>query len=218
MRISIWDMDLTVTRVPTWQPWLRHWTRTVAPHRAPMWIAPAAAAAAFAAGAIDRGRLKEIAQAAVMGRRVEAARIARAAAAFAPTIPVYARALEAMAAERADGRTVILATASARYYVEALAARWPFDHVIATENVRDGDFILPALAGPNCYGPAKLARVQAWLAERAIDRAACHVRAYSDHFSDLPLLLWADEAIAVAPHAPLFAAAEARGWRVERWA
>jgi HAD superfamily hydrolase (TIGR01490 family) len=203
--------------VPTWTPWLRHWTRTEARRRAPLWLAPAAASAGFAAGATDRGRLKEIAQAAVMGRRVDAARVARAAAAFAPALPVYAGALEAMAADRAQGFTVVLATASARYYVEALAARWPVDDVIATENLREGGHILARLAGPNCYGEAKLARVREWLAARGVDRAACTVRAYSDHFSDLPLLEWADEAVAVAPHQPLFRAAEARGWQVRRW-
>jgi len=37
---------------------------------------------------------------------------------------------------------------------------------------------------------------------------------YSDSASDLPLLEWADEAVAVRPDARLRAHAELRGWRI----
>jgi phosphoserine phosphatase len=50
------------------------------------------------------------------------------------------------------------------------------------------------------------------------DRAQACVIAYSDHHSDLPLLRWADRAVAVCPSAALAAAATAEGFVIESWA
>ena len=44
-----------------------------------------------------------------------------------------------------------------------------------------------------------------------------HVRFYSDHASDAPVLLWSDEPVAVNPHDRLRRLAVTRGWRVEDW-
>ena len=77
--------------------------------------------------------------------------------------------------------------------------------------------VLAGLDGENCYGPAKLRMVEAWMARERIERRQVHVRAYSDHVSDAPLLAWADEAFAVNAHPPLQALAEARGWPLLDW-
>ncbi len=55
------------------------------------------------------------------------------------------------------------------------------------------------------------------MAERGIARADAHVRAYSDHVSDAPLLAWADEGFAVNAHGPLRALAKERGWPILDW-
>ena len=81
--------------------------------------------------------------------------------------------------------------------------------------------------GPLCHGAGKVERVMAWLGERAATvpgvRAAESPAAltgfrervfYSDSRSDLPLLEWVDQPIAVRPDAVLRAHAEARGWRI----
>jgi phosphoserine phosphatase len=44
-----------------------------------------------------------------------------------------------------------------------------------------------------------------------------HVRAYSDHVSDAPLLEWADEPFAVNAHGPLRKLADMRGWPQLDW-
>jgi phosphoserine phosphatase len=41
------------------------------------------------------------------------------------------------------------------------------------------------------------------------------VRFYSDHASDAPVFEWADEPVAVNPHAKLAKLAATRGWTVE---
>ena len=69
--------------------------------------------------------------------------------------------------------------------------------------------------GENCYGPAKLRMVADWLAKSGFERG--HVRFYSDHASDAPVFDWADEPVAVNPHARLARLAISRGWAVEDW-
>jgi phosphoserine phosphatase len=54
-----------------------------------------------------------------------------------------------------------------------------------------------------------------WLAKSGLNRG--HVRFYSDHASDAPAFEWADEAVAVNPHARLRKLAGERGWAIEDW-
>ena len=65
--------------------------------------------------------------------------------------------------------------------------------VVGGERTRAG--VGMRIAGGNCYGPAKRAMIEAWLADQGINRAAAYVRVYSDHVSDVPSFDWADEAI-----------------------
>jgi phosphoserine phosphatase len=77
--------------------------------------------------------------------------------------------------------------------------------------------MVPRITGENCYGPAKLRMIEAWLAAEGIAREKAHIRFYSDHVSDAPTLDWADEAFAVNPHGPLRAMAVGRGWTIFDW-
>jgi phosphoserine phosphatase len=97
-----------------------------------------------------------------------------------------------------------MATASHGYYAAAIARLLGFDDVVATQAKRDGQGrILSLIEGDNCYGPAKLHMIEAWMQGEGIARGDVHVRAYSDHVSDAPLLEWADEPFAVNAHGPL---------------
>ena len=59
--------------------------------------------------------------------------------------------------------------------------------------------------------------IAAWLAAQGIDRSAAHIRFYSDHVSDVPSFDWADEPVAVNPHAALRRVAAERGWPIVDW-
>ena len=111
-----------------------------------------------------------------------------------------------------------MATASHGYYAAAIAARLGIADVVATNAKRDvqGN-VLAELEGDNCYGAAKLRMIEAWLFREGIARADAHVRAYSDHVSDAPLLEWADEAFAVNAHGPLAALAKEKDWAALDW-
>src|SRR3546814_5314376 len=97
-------------------------------------------------------------------------------------------ALDQIASDRAEGYTLVLATASYRLYVEAIAARLGFDAVIATDHLgQDLDYVRARIAGENCYDVAKLRMIQDWMAGKGVIRANSHIRAYSDHVSDAPM-------------------------------
>ncbi len=215
MKLALYDMDRTITRRPSWMPWLLFWARHEAPWR--LLLLPLAAVPLALSPLLGRKGVKEAMQWLLMGSRVPAGRVAARADAFAAWFGARAERAEALAriaADRAEGYEIAIVTASCRYYVEALARRWGVAHVIATENRRDGAFIRCAIAGENCYGAAKAGRVREWLGGRAAEA----VRAYSDHASDAPLLSLADEAVAVSPTPALRRLAAARGWQVVSWA
>src|SRR3546814_4474966 len=76
--------------------------------------------------------------------------------------------------------------------------------LIATDHLgQDLDYVRARIAGENCYDVAKLRMIQDWMAGKGVIRANSHIRAYSDHVSDAPMLDFADEAYAANPHPPL---------------
>lgn len=215
MKLSIYDMDKTITKKANWTAWLFFYARTQAPWRlllAPLMLLPSLG---FLLGLTDRKGLKEATQALLMGRRVPRAKVERAAEAFAASFGAkmeLAGALQAIAADRAAGREVWLATASCRYFVMPLAKRWGIETVIATENMWEGEQLANRIRGENCYGMGKLRMILARLERRPEE-----VRFTSDHVSDLPVLDWADVPIAANPSRALREVAQIRGWRVYDW-
>jgi HAD superfamily hydrolase (TIGR01490 family) len=219
--IAIYDMDRTITRGATYTPFLLHAARARAPWR--LLLAPLVVLAmlAYVARLIGRGRLKEINQALLLGRRVAPAGLVDVVEGFADrtmAANVLPGALARIAEDRAAGRRLVMATASYRFYASAIAAGLGFDDVIATNTVTDAQgAILARIDGANCYGPEKLRMIEAWLAEQGLARADCRIAFYSDHVSDAPVLAWADAPFAVNAHERLLAVARERGWPILDW-
>ena len=220
--LAIYDMDKTITHAPTWTPFLIHTTRTGgAPWRLALVPVAALAAAGYLAKLMSRGRLKHIMQRMMLGKTLTPEQERRAAEAFADRVMrdgVFAAALRQIEADRAAGYRLVMATASYRFYVESIAERLGFDAVIGTESLRDANgHLLAGIDGENCYGPAKLAMIERWMAREGIARHDAHVRFYSDHVSDAPTFAWADEPFAVNAHGPLRVLAKAKGWPMPDW-
>lgn len=220
-QFAIYDMDKTITRRPTWTPFLIGAAAARAPWRLVLLPVAGLLSLGYLMRLVSRARLKERTQALLIGRRVTQEAIAPIAARFADRLVAqgfYPGALERIAADRAAGRRVVIATASYRFYAETIAARLGIEDVVATESMHDAEGrILARIDGQNCYGTAKLAMIKAWLGRQGLDRSQVQVRFYSDHVSDAPTLDWADEAFAVNPHGPLRAMARARQWEVIDW-
>lgn len=219
-KLAIYDLDRTITTLPTWTPFLLHAARSRARWR--LLLAPVMVAAmlTYRLGAIERRTLKQVMHRLLIGAlsREEAAALADSFAARVDARGIRAGARTRIAADRAEGYRIVVATAAHRFYSIRIAAALGIDDVVATDAETDAaGRVLPRIAGGNCYGDEKLAMIEAWMAAQGIARTDAHVRFYSDHVTDRPTLDWADEGHAVNPHAPLRALATARGWPVLDW-
>jgi len=220
-RIAIYDMDKTITVRATYAAFLTHMALERAPWRLVLLPVVGLVMLGYVLRLLSRARVKEINQALLMGRHVRRADIMPAIEAYADKVVtgnVRAGALARIAEDRAADYRLVVASASYRLYVEPIARRLGFDAVIATDHfTQDIDYVRAKISGENCYDRAKLRMIEAWLAREGIDRANAHIRAYSDHVSDAPMLEYADEAFAANPHGPLERLANEKGWPVLRW-
>jgi HAD superfamily hydrolase (TIGR01490 family) len=220
--LAIYDMDRTITRTGTFTPFMIHAALRLAPWRLIFVPFAAMVMLAYVCKLIERKRVKELNQAMLIGRRIHADKLRPIAESFAEKIMQYnvlPGALQSLAENRAAGRRLVLATASSRIWVEPIAAKLGMDDIVATNAIKGiDDYVSHKVDGENCYGPAKLRMIQAWMGLEKLDRSQCHIRFYSDHISDVPVLEWADIAIASNPHAGLRAEARKRGWTIVDWA
>ena len=120
---------------------------------------------------------------------------------------------------RANGDLCCIVTTTNRFVAQVFSEIFRIAHVVATEaatvdGLPDARFTGGILGDP-CFGAAKVDHVSRWL--RTIGRSRGdfgRIIFYSDSWNDLPLLQWADEAIAVNPDPKLQAEATARGWQI----
>jgi HAD superfamily phosphoserine phosphatase-like hydrolase len=220
-RIAIYDMDKTLTRKATFGPFIFFVLRRFRPWR--FWVLPVMGllTLGYALKLISRSKLKEVNLRLLMGPVVDAEQMARIARDFSLNSPIsllLPAAGDQIITDREEGYRIVIASASYRFYVEALASNWGVDDVIATDCLSVSlTTFLPEIAGENCYEEGKLRMVRAWLSAQGIERSTAYVRFYSDHVSDAPCLAWADEAFAVNAHAPLRSLAAERGWSILNW-
>ena len=218
--LAIYDMDRTLTRHATYTPFLLHCAARRAPWRLLALPLVAGSMLLYLAKVIDRGRLKEINHRLLLGHAIHPADLGPLVESFAQVTlrgNIRPGARAAIARDKAEGRRVVMATASYRFYARGIAEALGFDDTIGTDTILGIDERVHAkIDGQNCYGPEKLRMIERWLA--AEDISPGHVRFYSDHASDAPVFEWAGEAVAVNPHGPLRRLAQERGWAVEDWA
>jgi HAD superfamily hydrolase (TIGR01490 family) len=219
--LAVYDLDRTITQRATYTPFLIHCAMRRQQWRLAFVPFVLLAMLAYAAGLFDRGRLKEICQRLLIGDRVHARELKPLVESFAHlTVAGNVRpgARKAIARDKAEGRRLVLATASYRLYAEAIADRLGFDDVIGTGSVIGLDERVHAkIAGENAYGQAKMRMIAEWVEKSGLLGKHGHVRFYSDHVSDRPAFEWSDEPVAVNPHGKLRTLAEQRGWAVEDW-
>lgn len=219
--LAIYDMDRTVTRRPTYTPFLLHCALRQAPWRLSLLPAVLLSMLAYGLRLIDRARLKEINHRLLIGGKIHPRALAPLVESFADEqvrANIRPGARRAMARDRKEGRRLVLATASYRLYADAIAKRLGFDDVIGTGSVIGlDDRVHAKIAGENCYGPAKMKMIADWIEKSGLEQARGHVRFYSDHVSDQPVFEWSDEPVAVNPHEKLRRLARLKGWAIEDW-
>ncbi len=216
---AIYDMDRTVTRRATYTPFLIHCAWQRAPWRLLFLPLVVGSMLAYVLKLIDRGRLKEINHRLLIGHKRHPSELKPLIEGFARKViasNVRPGAIDAIARDRAEGRRIVMATASYRFYSMEIARMLGFDDCIGTNSILGLDERVHAkIDGENCYGPAKLRMIKAWLEKSGLERG--HVRFYSDHASDRPAFEWSDEPVAVNPHDRLARMAAERGWKQVDW-
>lgn len=128
-----------------------------------------------------------------------------------PLIRGKARAL----VERHDGDLRVVITATNSFVTAPIAREFGITDLIAAEpEQRNGEFT-GTVRGIPCFREGKVARLEAWLAERGGSLAACSESwFYSDSLNDLPLLERVSHPVAVDPDQTLRAHAERSGWPI----
>jgi HAD superfamily hydrolase (TIGR01490 family) len=215
--IHIFDLDLTITRFPTYTPFLigaatarTRWRWALIPFLIPFLVG-------YAMKLVDRKLLKQTMHALMLGRRVARDDIERVAGIFAQRLTrdgMFDDICDIIGTAQSAGERVMIATASHRFYVEAIARALRITDIIATRSIWHADMLTHEIAGENCYADAKLRMISAHFAEHKIDRDRYHVRFYSDHISDLPSFEWSDEPVTKNASPALHALAAERGWRM----
>ena len=159
--------------------------------------------------------LARAAAAVMRNRSVEATRLAGKRAVEPLVDLVQPWALEALAAHRAEGRTLVLATTSPRDLVAPLADALDFDAVIATRYGQSDGRYTGRLDGGFVWGMGKRSAVTGWARDNRVDLATSH--AYSDSFFDVPLLMSVGHPHPLNADPRLAAVALARRWPLEQW-
>ena len=219
--LAVYDMDKTITRRPTYVPFLMHCAVRRAPWRLLLLPFVGLSLLAYALRLIDRARLKEINHHLMVGHRVHLNELKPLVESFADAqveTNIRPGGRIAIARDKGEGRRLVLATASYRLYADAIAERLGFDDVIGTGSLIGLDERVHArIGGENAYGQAKMRMIADWVEKSGLKGVHGHVRFYSDHVSDQPTFEWADEPVAVNPHGKLRRLADERGWTIEDW-
>ena len=125
---------------------------------------------------------------------------------------VYAEAAELIAEHRAAGRRVYIVSASPFEIVEPLAEFLGVDRAIASRPKVDPEGRYTGEMAFYAYGPYKADAMRALVESEGVDLAASY--AYSDSYTDVPMLEVVGHPVAVNPDRVLRKLAEERGWEI----
>lgn len=220
-KLVIYDMDKTITRHATYSAFLRHMAAARAPWRLVLAPLSAVLALAYLARLVSRDRLKEYNQALFLGRKNHPDAMAADIERYAQKVIAnncLEQARAQIASDKADGCTIMMATASYELYASKIGEKLGCNTILGTRLEQDDEGnILAKIYGANCYGAAKQVRIMLWLEQNGGKQNWDIVRCYSDHVSDAPMLEMAQQPYAINPHPPLKALAQRKGWRIAQW-
>jgi HAD superfamily hydrolase (TIGR01490 family) len=171
---------------------------------------------AFALGMLSNSRLKGIFLKAILGGLQKKALI-NFSELFVNRLyssGLRADALKTIKEYQAQGHYMILASASFDFYLVPLAHKLHFDEVICTKAEWLEGRLSGRICGENCHGEAKRNAIISFLSEK---ETAKYLITYTDHYSDLPLLLMSDESYLVNPDRVTLAKLASYDFHVVNW-
>ena len=125
---------------------------------------------------------------------------------------VYAEALVLMDEHRREGREVVIVSISPEEVVRPLARHLGVDHVIATRSTVDEEGRYAGELAFYATGPGKAEAIGELARQWDLELEECF--AYSDSFTDLPMLESVGHPVAVNPDKELKELAQERSWPV----
>ena len=125
---------------------------------------------------------------------------------------IYGEALELIEEHRAAGRQIFIVSASPEEIVAPMARYLGVERAIASVAAVDQDGRYSGEMEVYAYGPFKAELIRAAAAVGGIDLDESY--AYSDSYTDLPMLEVVGHPVVVNPDRPLLKAARERGWEV----
>jgi phosphatidylglycerophosphatase C len=214
--VVIFDLDGTLTRRDTFRRFLLAWLWRHPWRIASCWRLPLSVTL-YAVRLETNSRLKIRFLTAIL-RGVHESELATFVPHFVSRVlatGMHAGTVAALRQCQENSHRTILLSASPDIFVREFAARLGFSEWLCTMAERDaGGRLTGRLAGANCHGEEKVARIARCLGE---ERAQCRVIVYADDASDLSLMRWADEAIVVSPSASFGDRAGRLGFRIVHW-
>jgi phosphoserine phosphatase len=216
---AIYDMDRTVTQRATYTPFLIHCAVRRAPWRLALLPFVIASMLAYVLKIIDRGRLKEINHRLLIGHKRHAHELKPLIDSFAEKMlasNVRPGARAAIAHDKSEGRRVVMATASYRFYAAKSPNAWAL--MIASAPIRSWAWMSGST--PRSMGKIATARPSSrWSRSGSPqpDWSAAMCDSIQTMPATRPCFEWADEPVAVNPHDRLQRLASERGWRQEDW-
>ena len=195
--IVVFDFDKTISCKDTYLPFL--W---LAIKQAPRRILPAIklpfAVFLYYAGVIDNSKLKCIFLQTILGKASKE-HVHTITKQFIKQLfngGLFEEAIKTIEHHKSLRHRLVLASASFDFYIRPIAEQLGFDDCVCTHAAwSESGVLLGTIDGENCYGKAKLQS----LTELIDTRNEFYIVCYSDHYSDFPILQWADKAYIVNP-------------------
>ena len=218
--IAIFDLDYTLTKRGTWarfvirnvlyKPWL--WI--------PLGFFTACAQWQYKKDKIDRISVKQaMMRWSMVGQsRSSMERLAENFAAKEVKSGLRLGAIKALEHHRDAGHMIIIASAAVDIIVAPIAKRLGITHWVATDMKWDNDKLAPEFASPNCYGSEKLRRVKKLLNDNPeLKQNNTVITMYTDSYSDLEILRFSDNGVAVNADRDLREAAKGENFEIVEW-
>jgi HAD superfamily hydrolase (TIGR01490 family) len=215
---SFFDVDGTLVRTNLLHPTLFYLANQPNPFRSLSALARAAAGGPRMALAemVDRRRFNELLFAVYKGISHDRL-LLLADEAFDAVVRrgIYPGARDLVQRSLAKGHEVVLVSGALDFLMERLAKHLGATaHISNRLEIKDG-YATGRLLRPIVAGPEKARLLREWAKERDVDLGACF--AYSDSYSDVPMLSVVGHPCAVNPDMRLFKLARTYAWPVVRW-